>query len=138
MMVSFDFSNACCSVSFQWNMLLGLSSSRKGSIMSAMLNAYDTWFTKPNHDLTSVRFCGVGKSAMALMYFLHGRTMSLVISKPTNSTSSLANLNFSGFRVIPCLPQVSTSWMLGRGFPLLCQTIGGCHLHIWFCLGWMR
>ena len=107
MMVSFDFSNACCSVSSQWNMLLGLSSCRKGSIMSAMLNAYDTWFTKPNHDLTSVRFCGVGKSAMALMYFLHGRTVSLVILKPANSTSSLANLNLSGFRVIPCPPQVS-------------------------------
>ena len=44
---------------------------------------------------------------MALIYFLHGLTVSLVISKPANSTSSLANLNFSGLRVIPCLPQVS-------------------------------
>ena len=106
MMVSFDLSNASCSVSSQWNMLLGLSSSRKGNIVSAVLNAYryDTWFTKPNHDLTFVRFCGVGKSAMALMYFLHGHTVSLV---PAKSTSSLANMNFSGFRVIPCLPQVS-------------------------------
>ena len=69
-----------------------------------MLNAYDTWFTKPNQDLTSVRLCGVGKSEMALMYFVHGRTVSLVISKPANSTSSLAKLNFSGLRVIPCLP----------------------------------
>ena len=25
--------------------------------MSAMLNAYDTWLTKPNHDLMSVRLC---------------------------------------------------------------------------------
>ena len=107
MMVSLDFSNACCSVSSQWNLLLGLSSSLKGSIVSAMLNAYDTWFTKPNQDLTSVRLCGVGKSEMALMYFLHGRTVSLVISKPANSTLSLAKLNFSGLRVIPCLPQVS-------------------------------
>ena len=41
------------------------------------------------------------------MYLLHGRTVSLVISKPANSTSSLANLNFSGLRVIPCLPQMS-------------------------------
>ena len=87
-----------------WNFLLGLSSSRKGSIVSAMLR---TWFTKPNQDFTSVRLCGVGKSEMALMYFLHGRTVSLVISKPANSTSSLANLNFSGLRVIPCLPQES-------------------------------
>ena len=43
-----------------------------------------------------------------MMYFLHGCTVSLVISKPANSTSSLANLNFSGLRVIPCLPQVSS------------------------------
>ena len=107
MMVSFNFCNACCSMSSQWNMLLGLSSSRKGSIVSAMLNAYDTWFTKLNQGLTSVRLCGVGKSAMTLMYFLHGRTVSSVISKPANSTLSLANLNFSGFRVIPCLSQVS-------------------------------
>ena len=69
--------------------------------MSAMLNAYDTWFTKPNQDITSVRLSGVGKSAMALMYFLHGRTMSLVISKPANSNSSLANLNLSVY------PQIS-------------------------------
>ena len=48
----------------------------------------------------------MGKSEMALMYFLHGRTVSLVISKPANSTQSLAKLNLSGLRVIPCLPQV--------------------------------
>ncbi len=41
------------------------------------------------------------------MYFLHGLTVSLVISKPANSMSSLANLNLSGMRVIPCLPQMS-------------------------------
>ena len=54
----------------------------------------------------SVRFCGVGKSAMALMNFLQGRTLSLVILKPANSTSSWANLNFSGLRVMPCVPQI--------------------------------
>ena len=79
MMVSFDCLNACCSVSSQWNLLLALSSSQKGSIALAILNACDTWFTKPNQDLTSVRLCGVG---------LHGRTVSLMISKPVNSTSS--------------------------------------------------
>ena len=89
-------------------MLLGLSSSLKGSIVWAMLNAYDTWFTKPNQDLTSVWLCGVGQSAMALMYLLHGRTVSSVISNPANSTSSWAKQNFSGLRVIPCLPQVSS------------------------------
>ena len=88
MMVSFDCSNACCIVSSQWNLLLGLISSRKGSIASVMLNAYDTWFTKPNQDLTSVRLRGVGKLEMAMMYFLHGRTVSLVILKPAISTSS--------------------------------------------------
>ena len=54
MMVSFDFSNACCSVSFQWNLLLVLSSSRNRNITSVILNAYDTWLTKPNQDLKSV------------------------------------------------------------------------------------
>ena len=108
MMVNFDCSKACCSGMSQWNLLLGLSSSLKGSITSAMLKAYDTWFTKPNQDRTSVRLCGMGKSEMALIYFLHGRTVSLVISKPANSTSSLAKLNLSGLRVIPCLPQVSS------------------------------
>ena len=78
--------------------------------MSAMLNVYDTWFTKPNQDLMSVRLCGVGKSAMALMYLLRGRTVLLVISKPANSTSSWAKRNFSRLRVIPCLPQVSSQF----------------------------
>ena len=53
-------------------------------------------------------FCGMGKSDMALRYFLQGRTVSLAISKPANSTLSKANLNLSGLRVIPCLPQMSS------------------------------
>ena len=109
MMVSFDFSNACCSVSSQWNFLLGLSSSWKGNITSVMLNAYKTWFTKPNQDLTSVMFCGVGNSKMALMCFLHGLTESLVISKPANSTS-FANLNFCGLRVILQICNQLAAW----------------------------
>lgn len=65
----------------------------------------------PNHDRMSVRLFGVGKSAIARVYFLHGRTLLLVISKPANSTVFWANLNFSGFRVIPCLPHMSShSW----------------------------
>ena len=110
MMVVFDCSNACWSFSSQRNKLLGLRSSRKGSIVSALLNAYDTWLTKPNQDRMSVRLCGVGKSAIALMYLLHGRTVSLVISKPANSTSSWAKRNFSGLRVTLCLPQVSSQF----------------------------
>ena len=50
-----------------------------GNITSAMLKAYETWFSNPNQDVTSVRVCGVGKSEMALMYFLHGLTVSVVI-----------------------------------------------------------
>ena len=111
MIVSFNCSNACWSLSSQWNVLLDFSNSRNGSIVSAMLNAYDTWFTRPNQDLMSVRLHGVGKSAMALMYFLHGRTVSLVISKLANSISSWAKRNFSGLSVIPFLPQVSSQFV---------------------------
>ena len=50
----------------------------------------------------SVMFVGLGKLRMALRYFLHGRTLSGVISKPANSTVSAPNTNFSGLRVIPC------------------------------------
>ena len=77
---------------------------------SAMLNAYDTWLPNPNQERMSVRLCGVGKSAMALMYLLQGRAVLLVISKPANSTLSWAKWNFSGLRVIPCLPQVFVAW----------------------------
>ena len=38
-------------------------------MVSAILKAYDTWLTRPNQDRISVRFRGVEKSAMALMYF---------------------------------------------------------------------
>ncbi len=55
-----------------------------------------------------MRLCGVGKSEMALMYFLHGLTVWLVISKPVKSTSSRANLNLVGLRVIPLLPHTSS------------------------------
>ena len=58
----------------------------------------------------SVRPSGVGKSAIALMYLLHGRTVSLVILKPENSTSSWAKRNFSGLRVIPCVLHLSSQF----------------------------
>ena len=62
-------------------------------------------------DRTSVREVGVGKSVIAFVCFLHGRTVSLVISKPANSTVSIANLNFLGLSVMPCRPQMSShSW----------------------------
>ena len=40
----------------------------------------------PNHEQTLVMVTGVGKSRMASRYFLHGRTMLGVISKPANSS----------------------------------------------------
>ncbi len=108
MSVCFDCSNACWSVSSYLNLLLALSWSLKGSITLVVLNAYDTWFTNPNQDLKSVRFYGMGNSKLALRYFLHGFTVSFVISNPANSTSSWANRNLSGLRVIPCFPQTSS------------------------------
>ena len=56
------------------------------------------------------------------MYFLHGLTVSLVISKPANSTTSL---NLSGLRVIPCVQPVSC---LEEAF---CYRVGGHHPHVW-------
>ena len=47
---------------------------------------------------------------MALRNFLQGRTESDVISKPANSTVSWANMNLSGFSVMPFLPHRSSYW----------------------------
>ena len=54
-----------------------------------MLKAYATWFTSPNHDRTSVRFFGVGKSLIARVNFWHGLTESAVISKPAGGGCKL-------------------------------------------------
>ena len=54
----------------------------------------------PNLDLTSVRLVGVENSEMAFRYFRQRQTVLFVISNPANSTSSMANLNFSEFRVM--------------------------------------
>ena len=104
-MVSLDSSNACCRHSSHLNGCDGLRRSRNGSMVVVMLKAYATWFTSPNHDRTSVRFFGVGKSLIARVNFWHGLTESAVISKPANSTLGDANWNFNGFRVMPCRPQ---------------------------------
>ena len=45
---------------------------------------------------------------MAFTYFLHGFTVLLPISKPANSTFSLAKWNLSGLRVMPWRPHVSS------------------------------
>ena len=55
--------------------------------------AYNTGFMSPNQERTSVMFVSVGKSRIASRYFLHGRTLVEVISKPANSTVSAPNTN---------------------------------------------
>ena len=111
MMASLELLNACWRASAHSKGVDVFSSDRNGSITSVMLNAYATWLTRPNHDCTLVREVGVGKSAIAFVYFLHGRTVSLDISKPANSTVSIANLNLLGLSVMPCRPQRSShSW----------------------------
>ena len=56
---------------------------------------------------------GVGKSAMARVYFSHGLTSDIVMVKPAKSTTSMAKENFFGLSMMPCLPQMSsqaTAW----------------------------
>ena len=107
-MASLELLNACWRASVHSKGVDGLSSDRNGSITSVMLNAYATWLIRPNHDRTSVKELGVGKSVIAFVYFLHGRTVSLVISNPANSTVSIANLNLLGLSVMPCRLQRSS------------------------------
>lgn len=112
-MEAFDCSKACWCSSVHEKVSDGLSRALNGSIVGVMLKAYDTWFTRPNHDLASVRFFGVGKSWMALVYFLQGFTVVGVISNPANSTLSRAKRNFSGLSVTLFEPQTSshsTAW----------------------------
>ena len=75
---------------------------------SVAAKAYDTWLIRPNLERMSVMLLGVGKWRMASRYFLHGRTLSPVISNPANSTVSAAKTNLVGFSVMPCLPQMSS------------------------------
>lgn len=77
-----------------------------GCSRSSMLNSKDTWLRSPNQERMSVMF--QGNSIMACRYFLHGLTLSHVISNPANSTVSCAKTNFSGLSVIPCRPHISS------------------------------
>ena len=43
----------------------GFKRSLNGCIVSDELMLYATWFTRPNQDLASVMFCGLGKSFIA-------------------------------------------------------------------------
>ena len=108
MMAALDSLKRLLRVSSQLNGMPGFSSSRNGSMRSAIANAYETWFTSPNQERMSVVFVGVGKFRMASRYLLLGRTLSGVISKPVNSTVSDPKTNLSGFSVMPWRPQRSS------------------------------
>ena len=82
MMAALDSLKRLLRVSSQWNGMPGFSSSRNGSMRSAIANAYETWFTSPNQERMSFVFVGVGKFQMASRYLLQGCTLSGVISKP--------------------------------------------------------
>ena len=107
-MTSLDSLNMLLRVSSQWNGTPGFNSSLNGSIRSAVANAYETWLTRPNQERMSVVLAGVGKWRIASRYFLQGRTLVSVISKPVNSTVSAPKTNLSGLSVIPWCPQRSS------------------------------
>ena len=113
MITAFDSSNSWSSSSVHVNGESGLRAFRKGSMRSVAAKAYETWLISPNQERMSVTLVGLGKWRMASRYFWHGRTWLFVISKPANSTLSSPNTNFSGLRVIPFCPQMSsqlTAW----------------------------
>ena len=105
MMTSLDSFNILSRVSSQWKGVPGFSSSLDGNIRSAVAKAYEIWLTRPNQEWMSVVLAGVGKLRMASRYFLQGRTLWGVISKPVNLTVSAPKTNLSGLRVIPWWPQ---------------------------------
>ena len=107
-MASLDSTKISSNSSFHANEFPGFRSSLNGSMRSALLKAYDTWFTRPNHERISVMLRGVGNSRMACKYLLQGRTVSMVMLKPAKSTSSWHNTNLSGYSVMPFLPQTSS------------------------------
>ena len=102
----FDSSNSSLSPLSHLKGAQGLSDWRKGSMRSVAAKAYDTWFTSPNQERTSVMLVGVGKSHITSRYFLQGQTLVEVISKPANSTVSAPNTNLSGLRMMPLWPQM--------------------------------
>ena len=64
-----------------------------------------TWLTSPNQPRMSEIVFGIGKSLMLSRIFGDGFTSSIVISKPANSTCSLAKQNFFWLNTIPFLEQ---------------------------------
>ena len=83
-MVCFDSLNASWCSCVQMNLAAGFRRSLNGAMVAAWEKVYATWFTRPNHDLTSVVEVGVGNSAIALVNFLAGLTVVGPISNPAN------------------------------------------------------
>ena len=65
MIISFDLRNAVFNSSVHSNLLRGLSSFLKGHMILAVVQEYETWLTRPYHDLMSVIVFGVGNSLIA-------------------------------------------------------------------------
>ena len=96
------------SLSVHSNGVDGFNSSRKGSMAAVMAKEYDTWFTRPNHALTSVRLVGVGKSLMAAVNLSAGQTSVGVTVNPANLPLFLAKRNLAELRVMPFRVQISS------------------------------
>ena len=61
------------------------------------------WFTSPYNALTFEMLLQVGKSLMEAVYFAAGLIQTSVIMSQANSTSFLANLNFSALKTRPAV-----------------------------------
>ena len=100
-MTCLEWANASAWAVVHSNCREGCKSSLKGAMAVVMLNVYETWFTSPNQERTSVRFLGVGNSEIARTYFLHGLTVVSVISKPDFVLSKAKFLRVEGDIVSP-------------------------------------
>ena len=72
-----------------------------------MENAYEPWFTKPNHTMAPEISLGGGKSAMGCRSLADGMTELDDTCSPAKVTVSLQNWSLEGLRTIPCLAQRS-------------------------------
>ena len=113
-LTALDSLKSWLSVSSQRNGVPGLSNWWDGSTQSVIAKTYDAWLMSPNKECMSIRLAGVGKLRMASRYFLHGCTLSGVISNPANSAVSAPSTNLSGLRIMPWHLQrsnQSTPWV---------------------------
>ena len=96
MITDLDSSKCWLSSSVHLKGVPGWRNWQNGSMRSVAAKAYETWLISPNHERTSVMLAVVGKSQIASRYFLHGRTLLVVISNPANSTMSATNTKLAG------------------------------------------